>query len=241
MRNLLTKNIIVFCLFLSSAFSITYWAIAKYDVYKDYKACGDAQEYIKMSKHDYSDVQRRYRYRIIMPYLVSLLDKNLKISSFLSNYYEDVDNKMVQLNFGIINIFSLALTAYVLFYYCRAMGFSQWEGLTGGFLFLTSFFVVNYYTAPMVDSLSSLFIIWGFYSVLTNSLPGLFISFSLGVFTKETMFVIPLLILLTERRVVSKKILACVPATIAYIIFVLSLSSSFSRTDTYVFRSLIDC
>ena len=117
------EKICIFLLFLSISFSICYWAIAKYDVNSDYTACGDALSYIKMSRLEYSDVPRPYRYRILMPSIVYLLNRYLKIEGFLSKYYEDVDKKMIQLNFGIVNILGLTLTAFLLFYYCLHLYF----------------------------------------------------------------------------------------------------------------------
>lgn len=234
------ESVCIFLLLLTIAFSISYWAIAKYDVYTDYKACGDAQQYIKMSLGNYNGVEQRFRYRILMPSIVSFLNQNLKIGSFLSQYYEDVDKKMVQLNFGIINVLALALTALALFYYCLQLGFSKWEGLVGSLLFLTSFFVVTYYTIPMVDSLASLFLMAGFFAVLTNSLMWIFISLLLGVFTKETTFVIIPLIMLTERRLFSKKLLACLPPVIIYAAFITLLSPLIEKNNLYIFRIIFD-
>jgi hypothetical protein len=235
------EKIVIFLLFLSASFSITYWAIAKYDVYSDYHACGDTHHYIKMSLNDFSGVEQRYRNRPLMPFLVSLLNKHLNISHFLSRYYEDVDKKIIQLNFGIVNILCLTFTSFLFFYYCLRLGFSKQEGLIGGFLYLTSFFVVNYYTVPMADSLSVFFILAGFYAILQNSLVGLFLSFSLGVFTKETTFLLLLLIFLEERRFFSKKLLVCLPGIVAYAIFVIYLQESTNNTaGLFIFRDFFN-
>ena len=240
-KSKLSEKIVIFMLLLSAAFSITYWAIAKYDVYSDYKACGDAQSYIEMSKHNYQNIQQRYRNRILMPAIVSFLNDHLKIEPFLRRYYEDVDKKIIQLNFGIVNIFALTLTAFTFFYYCLHFGFSKWESLVGSFLYLTSFFVVNYYTVPMVDSLSTFFIMGGFYAVLRGSVVGLFLSFLLGVFTKETTFIILPLILLVERRVFSKKLLVCMPGVIAYAIFAGNVQKTIGRDGGfYLFRDIFN-
>ncbi|MDP2939820.1 MAG: hypothetical protein Q8O13_07070 [Candidatus Omnitrophota bacterium] len=236
-RNIV-EALVIFFLFLSAAFSISYWAIAKYDVYSDYTACGDAQQYIKMSRHDYSNVQQRYRNRPLMPFIVSLLNDHLKIDNFLNKYYENVENKIIQLNFGIVNILAIALTALLFFYYCIYLNFSKWESLVGSFLFLTSFFVVTYFTIPMVDSLSAFFIMAGFYAVLRSSLLGLSLSFLLGVFTKETTFVILPLILLEERRLFTKKLLVCLPGIISYIIFVIFFQDKADATF-YIFKDVV--
>lgn len=213
------EKICILLLFLGISFSICYWAMAKYDVDSDYTACGDAQYYIKMSNMDYKDVCKPYRYRVLMPSLVYVFNKYVNMDSFLSRYYEDVEKKKAQLGFGIINTIAIALSGFLLLYYCARLGFNKWESLVGALLFFTSFFVINYYPVPMVDSLAAFFIIAGFYAVLTNSAAGLILSFLFGVFTKETTFLIPLLIMLEEKKIFPKKLFYCLPGLITYIVF----------------------
>ncbi len=216
----LIEKVCILLLFLSVSFSICYWAMAKYDVNTDYAACGDAQSYIKMSQMDYENVRKPFRYRILMPSLVYILNKHLNLDSFLNKYYEDVEKKKIQLNFGIINILSLAFAGFLLFYYCLHLGFNKWEGLVGAFLFFTSFFVVNYYSVPMVDSMAAFFVIACFYALLKNSIPGLVLAFLFGVFAKETTFIVIPLIMLEERKIFSRKLLYCLPGIVLYSIFV---------------------
>lgn len=240
-KNKIVEKAVVFLLLLSAAFSITYWAMAKYDVSSDYRACGDTQSYIKMSYGKFEGIQQRYRHRIVMPFFVSLLNKHLKISDFLSKYYEDVDKKIIQFNFGIVNILAIALTAFIFFYYCLYLQFSKLESLLGCFLFLTSFFVVNYYTIPLVESLSTLFLMGGFYAVMRGSLWGIFLSFLLGIFTRETNFVLVFLILLEERKFFTKKLLVCVLPTIMYALFVIAMQKRFgSDQGFFVFKDALN-
>jgi len=218
--NPLIEKICIFLLFLGISFSICYWAMAKYDIDSDYKACGDAQYYMKMSKMDYADVCKPYRYRVLMPSLVYLLNEHMNIDTFLSRYYEDVGKKKIQLNFGIINIICIAFSGFLLFYYCLNLGFDKWQSFVGALLFFTSFFVVNYYSVPMVDSMAAFFVIAGFYAVLRGSAIGLGLSFLFGVFAKETTFLLLLLVILEDRKIFSKRLLYCLPGIVAYIVFV---------------------
>jgi len=80
------EKIYIFCLFLGVSLSICYWAIAKCDVDSDFKACGEAQSYMKMSRMDYGNVEKPYRYRIFAPSLVYGLNKLLNLDSFLNKY-----------------------------------------------------------------------------------------------------------------------------------------------------------
>lgn len=220
LKSSIIEKVTILLLFLSVSFSICYWAVAKYDVSTDYAACGDAQSYIKMSKMDYQDVRKPFRYRVLMPSTVYILNRYLNIGNFLSRYYEDVDKKMIQLNFGIVNMICLTLAGFLLFYYCLYLGFNRWEGLVGAFLFFTSFFVITYYAVPLVDSMAAFFIIACFYALLKNSMFGLMLAFLFGVFAKETTFIAIPLIMLEERKIFSRKLLYCLPGIVLYSIFV---------------------
>jgi len=226
MNKNLFEKICIFMLLLGASFSICYWAIAKYNLTEDYRACGrDAENYIKMSKMQYTDVPKPYRYRVVMPSMVYLLNRYLNIDNFLSQYYEDVESKKMQLNFGIVNILALTCTAFLLYYYCQGFGLSKPESLLGAFFYLTSFFVVTYYTVPLVDSLSAFFILACFYALFNDSLAMLGIYFLLGVFTKEATFLVIPLIMLAKKKIFSKELLVCLPGVFFYIILVTAFKS----------------
>lgn len=240
-KNAWLKSACLFFLFLGTSFSISYWAMAKYDVNMDFSAAGDAQSYIKMSKLEFDGVPRRFQYRILMPTLVFAVGKiteRANLSGFLSQYYEDVNKKIDQLNFGIVNVLFLALTAMLLFHYCMALGFDEWESLIGAFFFLTSFFTINYYTIPMVDSLGAFFVMAGFLAVLKNSLVGLSFSFLFGVFTKETTFVLLLLIVLIERRIFSMRLLVCMPGILLFVLFTRVLPVASHDQSAYILSTI---
>jgi len=220
MSRILWKKVCVFLIFLSVSFNITYWAMAKYDVYSDLSAVGDAKHYVEMSQGNYKDVPKRYLNRFLMPSIVSFLNRGLKVEKILSRYYEDVGSKMMQLSFGLVNIICLSVTAFIFFLYCGHLKFAFWESFSAALLFLTSFFVVTYYTVPMVDSMAVLCMILCFYAILRKNLLMLSMSFLVGVFVKEALFIIPLVVMVSERRFFSKMLLACLPGTIAYILFV---------------------
>jgi len=238
----LFRNATIFFLLLSVSFSVSYWAMAKYDVYSDMSA-SDYQQYIKMSKLDFKDVHRRFQYRVLMPflvYVVSQAGKRLGVVEYLSRYYEDVEQKSVQLYFGVINVISLALTGYLLFHFCGRMMFSEWESLVAALLFLCSFYVVTYYTTPLIDSLSSFFMMAGFYAVLQKSRWGIVLSLFFGCLTKETIFLIPILIVLVEHRIWSKQLFVCVPVILFYAVYVRMFPTQPIHDDVYIFGVLSD-
>lgn len=231
------EKICILLLFLSISFSICYWAMAKYDVYTDLDS-SDAGAYIKMSNGQFEGAPRRFRYRFLVPATVSFLNKHLRLETFLSKYYRDIDKKTIQLNFGLVNMCGIAMTAYVFFFYLIRLGFTRWESIAGSFLFLTSFFVVNYYPIPIVDSWSVFFLIWGFYSILANSNIGLFLSFLIGIFTKETTFVLILLVMLQDKHFFTKKLLLFLPAVILYIFYIRHINGLTSDRGLYIFTTI---
>ncbi|MCK5633292.1 hypothetical protein KAH94_06050, partial [bacterium] len=93
------------------------------------------------------------------------------------------------------------------------------ESLAGCFLYFTSFFVVTYYTVPLIDSMACFFVMACFYMIMKNRLFWLSVCFLFGVLTKEAVFVVLLMIVLNDRTVFSKKLLVCVPAVFIYIVF----------------------
>jgi hypothetical protein len=210
------KDAALFCLFLSIAFNVTYWAITKYNVINDLSAAGDAESYIKMSRGQYDDIQTRYLRRWLVPSMVRSLRPVLKIPHALEKFYDIEEYKITNLLFGIINIFFLTLTAFCFFYFCRYLGFGGWESLTASLLFLTSFFVITYYTIPMVDAVASFFVMAGFLAILRGNMFWLSVVFTIGIFAKETTFVLIGIFFLDNWRKAIKFFWVFIPGLITY-------------------------
>lgn len=210
------KHLTLICLYFSVSFNVTYWAIAKYDVYSNLHAVGDAESYINMSHGDFEGVGRPYCYRVLMPAVVSFLNDNFEPVDFLSRYYDDVERKMIQLNFGLVNIFILTFMGFLFHVFCLELGFSDWEAVTGVLLFFTSFFTVNYYTVPLVDSMACFFVLVSVYAIWRGSLFWLALGFLLGMLTKESTLVVLLIILLDKRALIPHRLLACLPGLVLY-------------------------
>lgn len=207
----------VYFLFFGIAFNITYWAMAKYDVRSDFSSVNDARYYIQMSQGNYEGVPPRYAKRFVLPEMVRLLNENLKMEKFLGRYYQDIEQKTVQMNFGLVNILFLSGAAFLFFLFMLNLGFSAMEGLLGGMIFLTSFFVVTYYTIPLVDSAGCFFVMACFFAIQQQNIFWLTICFLIGVFVKESTFVIVLASMLSGRKIWFKALLACLPGVLAYL------------------------
>ncbi|MBF0478521.1 MAG: hypothetical protein HQL26_03475 [Candidatus Omnitrophica bacterium] len=225
MKNNFLKLCLVFLLFLSATASIAYWAIAKYNVTEDFRAVNDAKNYIQMSHGHYEGVELRYAKRFLMPEMVGFLNRHLNINSFLSRHYEQVDRKMIQLNFGLINIVFVTLTVFLFYLFCKNLGFAEFESLFAGFLFLTSFHVVTNFMLPLVDSAGCFFVMACLYAIKKEKLFWLALLFLFGVMAKESTFVVVLMILLTENRGKLSKLCACLPGFIGYALIIAPYSS----------------
>lgn len=234
------ERICLFLLFLSASFAICYWAIAKYDVQTDLES-SDARMYIKMSQSDFDGVARRFQYRILMPLMVRGVAKateRMGVESFLSKYFQDVDRKMAQLHFGIINILALTGTAFALFYYGLRFGFSKFESLAGSFIYLTSFFTVNYFSITLVDSLSCFFLMTGFYAIVSNSIAGLFVSLVLGALAKETIFVLVLAVLISKQKLRKEMLGISALAVFLYALYIFFFPIKTVDDGVYIFSVL---
>jgi len=169
-----------------------------------------------MSQGNYDGVLSRYTKRFVLPEMVRSVNRVLNIKGFLNRYYEDVEKKSAQLSFGIINILFLAGTAFLFFLFIQNLGFSRIEGLLAGMLFLTSFFVITYYTLPLVDSAGCFFVMSCFYALQAQNIFLLTVSFLIGVFAKESTFVILLAVFFTVRSFRWKAVFACLPGVVLY-------------------------
>ncbi|MBF0531684.1 MAG: hypothetical protein HQL23_01140 [Candidatus Omnitrophica bacterium] len=232
------RQMILAVFFLGTAFNITYWAIAKYDFKNDMKtAVTDASRYLKMSHGDFSGVERRYARRVMVPSLVLFLRNQFPVSRFIPGEYVDIAAKMDQLYFGIINILALAGTAFLLSRFCQQLGCSPLEGVIAGLIFLTSFFVVTYYTVPLVDALTAFCLMGCYYALLRRRLLWLSLFFLIGILTKEAIFLILFAIVLDQRKLCSAPLFVCLPWVIFYFGFFYT-SAADAHDVTFFFSNL---
>ena len=230
------KALVVFLCMLSAAFSISYWAMAKYDSAGDLSSIGDSSYYVKMSTLDFDGVVKPYALRPLMPltvYSVTSAINFFGIDKFLSNIdqYENVDEKLTSVYFGLVNILCIAMTGFLFFYYCRRLGFSDWMSMAGALMYFASFFTVTYYTLPMIDSMAALFIMLAFYAVLCESDLLIFLTAFIGPFAKETTFVILPMLVLCGSKTKLRKLILCLPGITAFLIYVNNISHLTANTE----------
>ena len=230
MRSL--NKVLLFLLFLSISFGIVYTPITKVDLQDG--ALGDANLYIAIYEgQSLNEIPKPFRYRLLVPYLARLVPMP---PAFLTAGFEIDSIKLTKFKFGIVNAVGLALTAWGLFFFCGRLGFSRSLSIIGSFLFLTSFYILNYAGLPYVDALAYFFLTSCLYAILSDRNYLLLCLFAIGIFAKETIVLALIYIVFREENWLQKikKIAMCLPGVLAYLsvrLIVLPTSMGFNYTS----------
>jgi hypothetical protein len=199
-------------------------------------AISDVVEYIKIFRGvAFSEVPKPFRYRVLTPYLARLVPFRPEFVAVPSASRSSVDpDKILKFKFGVVNWLGLAATSTLLFVFCRYMYFSSSESLLASFIFLTSFYVVWPSGIPSADPLAFLFLMLGIVATFNNWYFTLFISFTIGMFAKETTALVIPAIFLLPGTVKSKfiKLGLCLPGLVGYMIFRWLISPTNLGQDT---------
>jgi hypothetical protein len=230
------------CLWASAA--LVYPAITKYVLYEPGFGgkAGDTGQYVRMYQGvPLGEIIRPFRYRVFTPYLARLVPS---IPHGLLRYFDVTPDKLVQYHFGIVNMLGLAVSGLLLVHLCQLLGFPLLQGLLGALLFYTSFPVVNYAGAPMVDAWAYAFMLLGLVAVLRGSLAWLAIASILGMLAKETTLIVIPALLLLDRRPMAKvqQLAAMLPGIAFYLVFRLVLypgGYGFSSNPILALQNLI--
>lgn len=111
----------------------------------DPRGISDALSYIKMSHGNY-DVSFYHKYRPVIPYMASLVQKVLH--PLVTN-----EGKLDNLSFYVVNFVITTGTALLLFGVFVKLGFEWQLSILGTIFFLTSRVTVSFVGTPLVDSL----------------------------------------------------------------------------------------
>jgi len=123
-----------------------------------------------------------FSYRILVPWIVSFLP--LKIS----------------IGFGMVNIAVTYLSLIMLYLLLKEWKFDDNDSFVGTLLYLVSFPMFWYSSAPLVDNMAMLFIIVSLYFFVRNKLHYSMIAASIGVLAKETTIVLVVLLLIHNYK-----------------------------------------
>ena len=213
MRRLLVS----FLVFLSVATSIGVLSVSRFRLGED--ASDDIRGYVSIHRGDpLSEVAPPFRYRVLTPLVARAVPPP---PASLFDDRRDFDDRVVLFRFAVVNTVGLAAAAWFLLLLMDAMGFEPWQSLVGSLLFLGSFLSLYSATLPRVDALGYAFLAGCLWALVSGRPVLLFGLFALGMFTKETILLVPLAVLLLKQprreRVVQ---LGClIPSLVAYFVF----------------------
>lgn len=215
----------VFLLYFTASFSMVYFSMNEYDIVDNItsQTHPDVAEYLKIYRgENLHEIPKPFRYRIVIPYLAKTLPS---ISGLLpkpiAKFYHISSEKEIKFKFGLINLLSLTGCALMLYILCIHLGFSSYESLLSGYIYLTSFYILNYATIPMVDAGAYFFLILCIVSILKKWNIILFFSVLIGMGVKETTIIALVVILLMKHPWKTKitQIIVSGPGILSYIIF----------------------
>jgi hypothetical protein len=162
----------------------------------------DLHKYLYMADHPFSLRIAPFGYRILMPLVVHLLPAD-RFAAFYA-----------------CTVFSLILTAALVFFILRAMRFSTVFSCLGMLVFYSTGYLArfNVFATWHVDAFSFLFVALGFWFVLKNRPAWLAVTLLVGMLAKETvLFILPLYYTfraarLFDGRLVLKTLMIGLPA-----------------------------
>lgn len=208
---------------------------------------GDATHYVEIYRGvELDEVDAPFRFRVFTPYLARWVPP---LPSWLAkDPVRGVSAEArVVFRFGVLNALGLAVAGLYLFLLLDELGFTGTEGLVGSTLFLTSYYPALVATTPLVDAWAYAFLAMGLYALLAKR-PGLLIlAFTLGLFNKEPIFLLPLAAVMLpalneERR---RWALLFLPPLTVYLLFRLVAYpapvalAEFSHQGAYMERLLV--
>lgn len=173
------------------------------------------------------------QYRILVPYLARLVPF-VPYKIFGPNHkWDKID--ILFWNFTVINFFFLIGIGIVIYYLVRGFGMSSMEGLLGSMLFYGIATVVRSGAYPSTDTGSYFFLFLAALAVQRQNLWLLMSATTIGIFVKEQVAVVLLLIVLSpvrwDRRL--RLIIGIVPAFAIYLIIRLCI---WPVENDYMFR-----
>ena len=218
MRDAASRNetIVAFLIFLTVATAVGNMSVT---LYKHFDFRGAVGQYVKIYEGERLDeVRPPCRYRALVPLAARFAPP---LPSIFVRDPKTEQNQRILFKFAVTNLVGLTLAATFLFLLMRALRFERLECLLGGLLFLASYYPLIRGAIPLVDAWAYACLAGCLYALLRGKSLLLFVLFSVGVFVKETTFLVLLaaLLLRTPRPVKLARLARFAPAALAYLVF----------------------
>jgi hypothetical protein len=211
------RLLVSFLVLLSVATSIGLLSVSRYRLGEN--AADDIRGYVAIQRGDpISEVAPPFRYRVLTPLLARAVPAP---PASLFRDRRNLDDRTVVFRFAVVNTVGLAAAAWFLLLLMDAMGFEPWQSLVGSLLFLGSFQILLAATLPRVDAWGYAFLVGCLWALVSGRPVLLLAMFSLGMFNKETILLVPLAVLLLKqpRRARIVQFGCLIPGLVAYFVF----------------------
>lgn len=214
LKGLLWRHLVVWGVACTVSYSVVYSGLQGFR-YPDVGSQTDVLRYAEIYSGEKSF--GHWQYRVLTPYLARIIPDPPE--SFFNSQREVTFAWLLKVKFGIVNSVFLAATIALMFYYLQALRFSDLESMLGMLIFATARPVVQNSGIPMVEVSSYFFLLLSLYAIVKNQPLLLIVAFSLGVFAKETTFVVlPMAMIFYWSRGLWRASLL-VPGVVAYFWF----------------------
>ncbi len=201
----------IFFLCATVSYSIVYSNIQNFSLSP---AMGNLDTQIYLSMYKGEPVQRYEGRRVLVPFLARSLPDFPP--SFFAKDHELSGSWTAIVKFGVVNYFFLTAAGIVFFYYLKQAKFSNWESVAGCLLFYSARPVVQNAGLPLPDAASYFFLAICFYSIQVENRWLLFVGFLLGIFAKESVFLVIPALLFSEHKLRSKMLYVLIPGIVTY-------------------------
>jgi hypothetical protein len=204
--------VLIICI--TASYSIVYSNIQNFVVSK--VRSNDTSVYLDMYENvSFGSYQKC---RILVPFLVRLLPDFPK-DFFSEDRDMSKDYWMARIKFGMVNFCFLVGCGFILFYFLKNYGFNTLESITGTLMFYTARPVIQEAGASMVEASAYFFLILCLYAIKKENILMFCIGFSIGLFAKESVFLVLFLLLFSNTRFKLKFLYSVIPVILAYLWF----------------------
>jgi hypothetical protein len=193
------RTFLILVLILGFNYGVSFQQFLHFD-WADSRGLSDSASYLAMSNGDY-DVSPTHRYRIIIPFLVSIVRDVIEPVLITSNSLHTIN----ALSFYVVNFFITSLAGMFFYFFLIELKFEPKLSLLGVFIFLGSRMTILSTGGPIIESLYYLAIIVIVYLCLTQRSMLLCLLNPIFILTKET--VVPFMFLPLFLKSMNRKLI----------------------------------
>lgn len=189
-----------------------YANVARFDPVE--QASNDSSVYLAMTQgQPLQDTLQVYRWRALTPLMVRWMPGP---PGFLTRHYQVDPLKVIRFKYAVWNTLGDLCAAFGLLLFMQAMGFSLLQAGFGGLLYASSAIVQLEGASMVVDPWANAAIIAALCFSLKRRNIALALAFSLGIFVKETLLIVPAYLFLMRKPGWFKQCLWLLPGFFTY-------------------------